>query len=287
VSGRSFRDIAGGALRNWVRADGFGLSAALSFYTIFSLAPILGVAMVVASRVLTAAQAAAGAKRWLGGFLPQAEADSVVDTISAISWQSEGNWTHYVAGAVFVWAASMVFVRLRVSVIRLLGQRSASWRHAVAHTLVGRLVALSVTVGAGLVVVVGIVATISASNLTLVLSASYVPLAEHLGTSVLVVGAVILMLRILPLERVGWHATLLSGLFVLAAFECGRLVIGFVLSHSLVVSAYGAASTLVVVLLWFYYQAQIVLFGVSIAREIEMSRAAVVRLPGASDLGDA
>ncbi len=255
-------------LKSWLRADGFGLSAALSFYAMFSLAPILVFSVLAASHILGEESAREGAERWLQGFVSNSEAADLVNLVHMGDWKGQPWWMTIVLVVMFLWAASLSFVRLRVSVNRLLGCTSKDMKQAVKNSLIGRLHALLFTLGAGIIMTAGIWLAAVAGSLAPLL-------AVHAGVTdwlivrlvavVLIAVVALLVFRLLPLHPPGWSGTLWGVGFLLVAFELGRLLLNLYLQHSWITSAYGAANTLVVFLLWIYYTAQALLLGVTLA----------------------
>lgn len=255
-------------LQSWLRADGFGLSAALSFYAVFSLAPILVFSLLLASQFLGESDARTGAERWLEGFVSNSEAADLINLVHIDNWQGQPWWMTAVLVLMFLWAASLSFVRLRVSVNRLLGCTAKDMKQAVKNSLIGRLHAVLFTLAAGAIMTAGI--------LLVTVGGSVVPiLAQHAGVldwivvrllAVTMVGGVAISIyRLLPVEPPDWRGILAGVAFVVVAFELGRLLLNAYLKHSWITSAYGAANALVVFLLWIYYTAQALLLGAALA----------------------
>lgn len=258
-------------------ADGFGLSAALSFYTLFALAPMLVFSVLVASNFLGREGAREGAQKWLENFVSVEEADALVGLINVDYWANTSGWVATVVTAImFMWAASLTFVRIRISVNRLLGNAAGSVGQAVKSSLLGRLHAILLTLAAGFVMVLGI------WGVTVV---SSVPVVEFLGSgwlaeiflkaasSLLLALGALWVIRLLPMKAPTWRHTFIGLVFILIAFEIGRSLLNLYLEHSQIVSVYGAANTLVIFLLWIYYMAQTFLIGVTIIGALDEGEA--------------
>lgn len=254
-------------VQQWVQADGFGLSAALSFYAMFSLAPILVFSVLLTSHFLGAGDAHEGAEKWLEGFVSSEEAKALVGLVKTDHWKGGGWVTTILTGVMFLWAASLTFVRLRVSVNRLLGLTVPDMRQAVKNSLIGRVHAVTLTIGSGLVMALGIWVIMAMSTLPLpdYGDLSWLPIViSHMSAGLLIVVGSILIMRLLPVRAPSWKPMWIGILFILITFEVGRLLLNLYLKHSGIVSAYGAANTLVIFLVWIYYSSQAFLLGVTI-----------------------
>lgn len=269
---QAFKRTSIDVIQAWVRADGFGLSAALSFYAMFSLAPIMVFSLMLASHFLGEASAREGAQHWLEGFVSQDEATDLIGLVHIESWHGQTWWVTAVLLIMFVWAASLSFVRLRVSVNRLLNCKAPDMKQAVKNSLVGRVHALLFTLFSGLIMAAGIWLVTMAGSLAPILAerAGFVDwLTVRVLALLLITFAALLVIRMLPLRPPSWRGTLIGTGFLLIAFELGRIVLNLYLQHSWIASAYGAANTLVVFLLWIYYTAQALLLGVTMAGVIK------------------
>jgi len=261
-------DFAVRLIKRWVHADGFGLAASMSFYTLFSFAPMIVFALMIAGRFLGEASAREAAAAWLDSFVAASEASALVAMVSPESFTAKGWIYATISGVTLAWAATLIFVRLRISVNRLLGFRSATVKQAVKHSLIGRAVAAASALVVGLIFAAGIVATSWAPRLA---RAAFPDLqgwagyAINVGNGLVLLLAVAAIMRFLAAKPPSWRSIWIGSLFVVTAFEVGRFLINIYLAGSEIASAYGAANTLVVFLLWIYYSSQMVLFGVAIA----------------------
>lgn len=268
-------------LQNWMMADGFGLSAALSFYTMFALAPILVVSVLVASHFLGEDGARAGAEKWLEGFVSEQEADALLHLVHIGEWSQTGGWvTTIITGIMFIWGASLTFVRLRVSVNRLLGNTADSVKQAVRSSLLGRVHAIGLTFASGLIMVFGIWSVTVASSLgsTHFFGGTWIASAiSRGGSGLLIFVGSLWVIRLLPMRAPSWKNTGIGVVFILLAFELGRILLNIYLEHSALLTAYGAATTLVIFLVWIYYTAQAFLLGVTIIGALDGNTVGVKR----------
>jgi len=87
-----------------------------------------------------------------------------------------------------------------------------------------------------------------------------------------------LLYKVLPDVKVGWRPIWISALATATLFTVGKFLIGLYLAHSSTASAFGAAGSLVVILIWVYYSSQIILFGAELSRTL-VRRAGLEILP--------
>ncbi len=255
-----------------MNADGFGLSASLSFYMLFSSAPLIVFALMIAGEFLGEAGAREAATSWMQSFMSQDEAASLIKLVKPDAFEKQGWFLAVVSGVTLFWAATLIFVRLRISVNRLLHIKSKDMRQAVRRSLLGRLNAFVFTLAAGLVLVAGIMVTAMAPKFISILLPENAHWADYVISAInagLVFFAVAAIMRLLPVHSPSWKAVWIGSLFVLLAFEIGRLLVNVYLSRSEIASAYGAANTLVIFLLWIYYSTQMLFLGVAIAGEVD------------------
>jgi len=246
----------------------------MSFYMIFSSAPLIVFSLMIASKFLGEESARQAAADWLQGFMARSEAEGLIEMVKPDAFAQQGWLLAVVSGITLFWAATLIFVRLRISVNALLKIKAEDMRTAVKRSLLGRLNAFVFTLVAGLILVAGILLTATAPKLVplfLPKDTDWIGLAIDATNAVIVFLAVAAIMRFLAARPPSWRSTLISSGFVLAAFELGRVLVNLYLSKSEIASAYGAANTLVVFLLWIYYSAQMMLFGVALAGELDGS----------------
>jgi len=255
-------------VRRWLQHDGPGLSAAVSFYAVFAMAPLLVFAVLLASKALGPEQARASAVNWLADMVPFEMAESLVSIIQVKLLAGGAWWANLISGLVMIWAASLIFVRLVIGTRAMAGESIEETRSEFHRSLISRGIAILFAIAVGLLICVVFVAS---SLLT--------PLMDHLpvGTKTLVsvanafllmVGGVILM-QIVSSHRLPKRALLVTGGFLFLAFILGRLLFQAYINHSAITSAYGVASSLVVFLIWIYYMACGYFIGAAVCSEIE------------------
>ena len=273
------------------------LGAALAFYTVLSLAPLLIVAVGVTSLFLSRAEVQQGILEQVARALGP-ESDQIIGVLRSLfknafqAYQtSTGIITSAVGLVVLLFGASLVLVELRAAMNIIWGvEAPSSRREGILTFLKNRLISVALVLGSGVLIV-------GSLSVRTYIGASRAYLQEHqvpvvlLGWLEALSGFALLFLflgllyKYLPATRVRWRDTWLGALFTAFLFTVGRWLLGTYLAESALSSAYGAAGSLVVFLLWVYYSAQLFFFGAALCRAVRdtQERAIVIRAPsGAS-----
>jgi membrane protein len=262
--GRLLRDAAAA----WLQDDVPQLAAALAYYTTFSLAPLLMIAIGTAGLFFGEEAAQGRIVGQLAGLVGTRGGEAIEAMIASAQRPRTGIFAGIVGGATLLLGASGVFGQLRESLNRIwdVPSRPFAWKSLVTY----RLAAFAMVLAIGFLLVV-----------SLLLSAVLSALAEMTGFDkglwflvgglnfLVWLGLVVLLFaliyRFVPDARIPWRYVLVGALVAGVLFSVGKWAIGFYLGHSAVSSAFGAAGSLVVLLVWVYYSAQILLFGAEIA----------------------
>ncbi|MBZ0114769.1 MAG: YihY/virulence factor BrkB family protein [Thermoanaerobaculia bacterium] len=255
----------------WVRHRASQGSAALAFYTLFSLAPVLYFAIGIAGAVLDPAYVRGELFQELGALVGEDGALFLSGVLDA-AMEQPGGWFQQLLGVgTLVFGATAVFVQLQDSL-------NAAWEvkpqpgPLVAALLRKRIVSLALVLIMGFLLLVSLLVSTALSAVEGYLGRRDVapPFFLEAGNfvlSLLIVGLLIAAIyRILPDAVIGWRDVALGASLTAFLFVVGKSLIGFYLGRSGLASGYGAAGSLVLVLLWVYYSSLIVLFGAEFTR---------------------
>ncbi len=255
------------AVRRWGQHDGTGLAASVSFYALFAMAPLLVFGVVVTSRTIGPDKAQDAAVEWLADMIPVSAAESLVSVVHVKLLADGPWWSNVVSALVLIWAASSIFVRLLVGTRVMFNQKGETPKAVFYKNLIGRGVALGSAIVAGLIIcLIFIVPTLAAPWMR----------EWHLGGKTLagVSNAVVLsiggyvLLRFVPSPAPRKRALFAATLFFLAAFMIGRTLFQTYITHSVIASAYGVASSVVIFLVWIYYMSCGYFIGAALCAEI-------------------
>ncbi len=249
----------------WVKDGAASMGAALAFYSAFSIAPLLLIVMALAGFFYGPDAARAAVVRELAGLIGPVGAEAIGALLKAAATAETGGIATVVGVILLLVGATTVLVELENDLDRIW---EAPPRHesGLITMLRERLLSFGMILGIGFLLIVSLVA----SSAIAVVSARWH--SSALGTAGLFVVDFVLALVIftalfgmlykwLPSVRIEWHDVWIGALTTAVLFNVGRLAIGAYLGLSATASAYAAAGSVLVLLLWVYYSAQIFLFG--------------------------
>jgi membrane protein len=250
---------------NWSKDKASTLGAALAFYTIFSLAPILIIIVAVISFILGKVSVHSYILGELAKFLGQNNAEYVMNTIHSSYKAGSGIRATVVAVGIILVGATTVCVMLKDALNTMWNAQPRS--SGIWHMLIDRIRSLLIVVfgGAFLFLSMVIGSLISAAGLYLNKYID-VPLyllgwLNYIFSLLLLVLLFALLFKVLPDVEISWRDVWIGGAITALLFTLGRFLLGLYMARSTVSSAYGAAGSLVVILLWVYYCAQIIFLG--------------------------
>ena len=270
------------ALRAWWDDDAIRLGASLAYYTLFALAPILLVATAVAGLVFGAEAARGQIVGQLDQLVGPDGARAVQSLLEGASHRRAGMLATVLGGITFVVAATGAFLELQAALNTIWRVKPAA-RANVRGFVVDRLRSFGLVVAIGflLMVSLAVTASLAAFNAWLAPRSPGIPLAwsgvNVLASVVVTTGLFALLYRFLPDLPLRWR-DVTTGAFVTAVlFTIGQQLIGLYLGQSSVSSSYGAAGSVMILLLWVYYSCQILLFGAEFTRVYAQRHGANVR----------
>lgn len=246
-------------------------AAVVAYHTLFSLAPVLVIAVAVAGAVFGTEAARGEVMAQMEGFLGKEGAAVAERLLSGFGDKSRSAWTAAGGGAVLLWGASNVFVSLRESLDYLWDLKrkpGAGWRAWLKE----RAAAFALVLGVGFVLLVSLMLSTATAafqhslSSALSMPAAVVPLTDA-ALSFLVSGALFaLIFKFLPSCRLEWRDAAEGAAVTSLFFILGKSLLGAYLGRNGAASAYGAAGSVVLILLWVNYSAQILFIGAAILK---------------------
>lgn len=252
---------------NFGKDDAFTLGAALSYYTVFSFAPLLVVAIAVGSFFMGEEAVTGQLYGELEGLLGPDAAEVLQDIISNAYQTGDSWWATALSVATLVFTATTVFATLKTSLNRIweIEARPASNILGFVFT---RLLSFSFVLGLGFLLmttlvvnalIIGFMDRIAA--LVPALSAPVLAFTSWVIATLVTAVIFALLFRYLPDARARWKDIWAGAIFTALLFGLGRYLIGFYIGNSNFSSTYGAAGALVTLLVWTYYNSQILFLG--------------------------
>jgi membrane protein len=262
----------------WVNDKAPQLGAALAYYSVFSLAPLLILALAVAARIY-GEQAARGQLEEQLRNQVGPDVATALQSLLASSRALEKGLVATVLGVVaLVFGASGMFAQLQDALNTIWKVEPRPGR-GIRGFVRDRFIPFLIVLAAGSLLLASLVLATALEALRAYVPTSGVELWRWVnqGMSFLFLVLVFaLVYKVLPDVRVPWRDVLSGAVLTSVLFTGGKYLLDLYLGQASVTSAYGAAGSLVVVLLWVYYSSQILLFGAEYTRAVALARGSPV-----------
>jgi membrane protein len=268
--GRTFQDVKELLVQTWQewqKDDATRIGAALAYYTTFSLAPLLVVATSVAGLVYGKDAAEGEVTKQLTNMLGEQGAEQV-QTMLANAHSHSGGVIATIVGTVAVLiGCGTVFVELQAALNRMWETPPKDEKSGILGWLKKRGLSFGLVLVIGFLLLVSLMVSAVLSGAGEALGArvelppAILSVVNFLVSTAVIGGLFALLYKVLPDQKIDWGDVWVGGLVTALLFSLGKALIGLYLGQSSVASAYGAAGSLAVVLIWIYYSAQLVLFG--------------------------
>ncbi len=264
--------VAKDAGRGWSQHKAPRMGAALAYYTAFSIGPLLLIAIAIAGLVFGREAAAGEVFNTLQGLIGSSGASVVQKAIEGASKQGATIWASILGVITLLIGASGVFAELHQALNDVWSVQLE--KKGIWTTLRKRFFSLTMVLGVGFLLLVSLLLTTALGVVGRWLSHT-LPGGEALWQVInfaISLGIVSLLFALLfkyvPDIKIGWREVLYAGVLTSLLFTIGKTLLGLYIGKGKVGSAYGAAGSLIVLLLWVYYSAQILYFGAELSRAL-------------------
>jgi membrane protein len=251
----------------WMEDNALRLSASLAFYSVFSLAPLLVIAVSIGALMFSEQTVRDQISAQLDALAGSRAADALEALLVTTATQKRTGTFATIAGIVaMLFGASAVFGELKEALNTIWGVVIKPGR-TLLRLIQDRFLSFSMVLSVGFLLLVSLLlnAILTALskyiNWVLPLPAFAWQMLDFVGSFGVITVLFAMIFKILPNVRLGWHDVWMGAAVTSLLFVLGKFLIGFYLGASSVTSAYGAAASVVIVLLWVYYSACILFFG--------------------------
>jgi len=260
------------AVTEWFAHRCASKGAALAFYTLFSIAPILVLVIAIAGFFYGAEAAQGQLLHELKGLVGAQGAEAIQLVLAGARNKESGMWATAIATALLLFGATSVFAELKDSLDEIWSvpaPKDASWWD-IART---RLLSFGLVLVLGFLLMVSLVVSAVLAVLEKYMNGiwkdatvllSWIAWAISFGVIATLFGVIY---KMLPRIRLSWRDVTIGALGTAAMFTLGKFVIGLYIGNSGVANSFGAAGSMIALLLWVYYSAQIFFLGAEFARQ--------------------
>lgn len=277
----------------------FEMAAALSFYTVLSLSPLLLIVVSAAGLVWGEESVRVEILTQMEALIGLAGADAVRAILDHSAFSGHTAMSMAIGIITLLFGATTVFAQLQSSLNRIWSVETSAQtatRPALLWSLIRtRLLALALIFVVGFLLLVSLVVSAGLAALHVYLTRAFPggalvwELVNFLVSLAVISFLIAMVYRVLPDVRLGWGDVWGGAVVTAILFSIGKFLIGLYLGHTSVASAYGAAGSLVVLLLWVYYSSLIMFLGAEItavhARHRHRIRPAAYAVPVAGNEG--
>lgn len=242
------------------------LGAAMAYYTVFSLAPMLLIAVAVASLAFGEEAVNNQLSMQMQGMLGDEAAEAIEAIITSAREAESGGLATMFGVILLLFGASGVFVELQ-DALNTIWEVPAKKSRGIWSYLRDRGFSFAMVLVMGFLLLVSLVVSAAIAALQsaygdLIPGPDFVLSILNALTSLTIITLLfVLIFKFLPDAKVAWRHAWSGALFTAVMFTLGKFAIGLYLGRASVTSAYGAAGSLVVILIWAYYSAQLLLTG--------------------------
>jgi membrane protein len=255
------------SFNQFIDLNGLKLSAALSFYTVFSLGPLMMVIISLAGIFFGRMAVEGKVYQEISGLVGAAAARQIENILRSTQESDHGNLGGLIGTIVLIIGASGVFSEIQTS-IHFLWTIPTPKKKILLVVILRKLLSFSLLIAVAFLLMVSLLANsvldILSDRLKSLFSDSLLTLFYLLnqGLILLVISCLFtLIFKVLPNSPITWKQAFTGAIVTSVLFLIGKFVIGYYLGHSQIGTTYGAAASIVILMLWIYYSSIILYFG--------------------------
>jgi membrane protein len=270
----------------WLERNAFVHAGSLAFYTLFSMAPVVIIAVSIAGIIFGEEAARGEIVSQLDDLVGREGAQAVEEAVARSRPEVAGILPAITGLAALVLGATTVFAQMQISLNRIWGVVAKPRKSGVLIMVKNRVLSLAIVLTIGFVLLVSLLLNVALRAIVRY-AESWIPIPTLMLTGAeLVLSVVVVTLlfavifKVLPDAVIEWHDVWFGAAITACLFIIGRYLIALYLAYTAPASTYGAAGSLVLILLWVYYSSLILFFGAALtkARVLASGRAVI---PGA------
>jgi membrane protein len=259
------------ACQQWVANQDSRLGAALAYYTLFSIAPLLVIAIHIAGFVFGQDAARGEVVRQLSATVGKDAAEFIQSMVEAAAAPKSGGWAPLASLAVLIVGALSTFLHARGALCTI-WKLEAPGGNTILGIVLDYFLALVMVFCSGVLLLLSLAASMIVPILRNLMEREFPgngfewQIVEFLTSVLFLTLFFTAIFRILSGQRIAWKYVLYGSAITSLLFSVGKFALGMYLVYTSTASMYGAAGSLVVFLIWVYYSSQILFFGAELVQ---------------------
>jgi len=248
--------------------DVFTHAAALSYYTIFSLPPMLLVILFTTTQFYEEATVKAALFNQIGALVGKEGAQQLLLTIERLNVFEPTIWATILGGAILLFTSTTVFVTLQNTLNKIFQVKPKPEGWGIIKMIKDRVLSFALVVGVGFILLVSLAVNAFVESFGKYLEeiTGIVSIAFSFVTTVFLPFVIItllfaMMFKFLPDARLTWRDTMFGAILTSILFIIGKNLISFYIGNSNVAGIYDAAGSIMVIMVWVFYASLIVMYG--------------------------
>lgn len=264
--------LLGQAVVGWSKDNVPRLGASLAYYTLFALSPVLVIAIAIAGSVFGEEAVRGQIVGQIDQLIGTQGAEAVQALLQGAHRDQTGTTAVIIGTITLVIAASGAFLELQHALNTIFRVKTDSKKSGIMRLLLSRLRSFGMVVSIGFLLMVSLVVSAALSALASRMHSTQFggPTFWFILNTIVGLAVVTLLFaliyRFLPDVRLKWRDVWTGAFATAVLFSIGKFVIGLYIGRSSIASSYGAAGSIVVLLVWVYYSAQVILLGAEFTR---------------------
>jgi membrane protein len=258
------------SFKDFFNGESMGLAAGTAFYTIFSLPALLIIILNIGTTLYTETEIKNEMLAQIEELAGEDSRATLEDILDNFDMEANGVISNFVAFLILAFSATTVFVSLQ-NAINHIWHIKPKPEKGILKFIVNRLLSFSLVASIGFILLVSLVldAILVILNnyfteYVIDLPINMAAITHFVLTQIILIVVFALMYKILPDANVRWKDTWMGAVVTMVLFGIGKYLIGIYMGNSDLGSSYGAAGSLVILLIWVYYSVVIFLFGAQI-----------------------
>jgi membrane protein len=271
VNFKSIWSLLKTSVGEWSKDKSPRLGAALSYYTIFAMPPLFMIAIFMASLVFDPTSVRTQMFSEVGGLIGKKSAEAIQAAMTAQYETTKGLTASIIAIATLLVTATGLFIELQDALNTIWGVEAKPGR-GVRGFIRTRLMSLGMVMGIGFLLLVSLIVSAALAAFSKYINELFpgMGVLSVITTDLVAFGVITVLFamiyKLLPDVKIAWRDVWIGGVVTSLLFTLGKFLLGWYLGRSTTITAYGAAGSVVLVLLWVYYSAQILFFGAEITK---------------------